>query len=138
MGGLDEFKKTTQTVMNENPFITFAGTGLRTFSFTYLMVPESEGEVKSIYDIILYFREHMYPEKVGEMALSFPNVFGIEFKNVAYPKMPECALTDVEITYNKNSASFFVGPEGYPVQVDMTLSFKELMPIYKQHIRKGF
>ena len=137
-GVVDEIKKETQTVLNENPFITFSGTGLRSFSFTYLMVPESEGEVKSIYDIILFFREHMYPAKVGEMALSFPNVFGIEFKNVAYPKMPECALTDVEITYNKNSASFFIGPEGYPVQVDMTLSFKELMPIYKQHIRKGF
>jgi len=135
-GGLDELTKKTQVVLRENPFITFKGVGLREWSFSWAFIPESREESLVVKDIIRNFRKSMYPKK-SPFTLNFPEVFDIEFINAQFPKMPEVALQSCSVVYNKDSNSFFKENDE-PVRVDMTLNFRELMPIYRSHVEKGY
>jgi hypothetical protein len=135
-GGLDETTKKTQQVLRQNPFITFKGVGLREWSFTWSFIPESAEESKAAKAIIHKFRMAMYPEKHA-FTLGFPDVFNIEYINAEFPKMPEVALTSCSVDYNKDSNSFFM-QNNEPVRIDLSLTFKELMPIYQKHIKQGY
>jgi hypothetical protein len=135
-GAIDEKSKDTQAVINKNPFMTFSDIGLRKWSFSWRFVPQNRQESMASKNIITQFREAMYPT-VNGFNLEFPHVFGITFINAAYPRMPEVALTDCSVSYNKNSNSFFMENDE-PVSIEMSLSFQELMPINKDHIKLGF
>ena len=134
-GTVDYSKKKFQSVLKENPFMMFGGVNLRQFSWTFLFYPETATESSHCNSIVKWFRSHMYPEQLGGefgFALKYPPVFKIEFANAKYNKLPELALEDVSVTYNKNAPSFF--NDDTPVQFEMSLSFKELTPLYKAHI----
>jgi hypothetical protein len=135
-GALDEKSKTHQQVLRQNPFVTFKGVGLREWSFTWSFIPESADESRAAKAIIHKFRMAMYPVK-NDLTLSFPMVFNIEYINAVFPKMPEVALTSCSVDYNKDSNSFFM-QNNEPVRMDMSLTFKELMPIYNEHIAQGY
>jgi hypothetical protein len=136
-GGIaDSLLKETQEVLRENPFIFFKGVGLREWSFTWSFIPESEEESMAAKNIINRFRLAMYPQKT-DFTLHFPEVFNIEFINANFPKMPEVVLQGCDISYNKDSNSFFV-ENSEPVRIDMTLNFKELSAIYYSHIKQGY
>jgi hypothetical protein len=135
-GIADESIKETQEVLRENPFVTFKGIGLREWSFTWSFIPESEEESIAAKNIINRFRLAMYPEK-DDFTLHFPKVFNIEFINANFPKMPEVVLHGCDISYNKDSSSFFM-ENNEPVRIDMTLNFKELSAIYYSHIKQGY
>jgi hypothetical protein len=128
--------KTTQQVMRQNPFITFKSVGLREWSFTWSFIPTSEKESSAAKAIIHKFRTAMYPVE-HTWSLGFPMVFHIQYINAEFPKMPEVALTSCSVDYNKDSSSFFMH-NNEPVRMDMSLSFKELMPINKSHIEEGY
>ena len=135
-GLMDEQSKKHQSVLKENPFITFKGVGLREWQFAWSFIPESKEESDSVKQIIHTFRKSMYP-KNEDWTLKFPEVFDIEFVNAKFPKMPEVALQSCNVVYNKDSNSFFKENDE-PVRVDMTLSFRELMPIYRSHVEMGY
>lgn len=137
-GGLDELTKETQSVLRENPFITFKSVGLREWQLNWLFTPQSKQESDVVKEIIKTFRTAMYPSKDdGGYTLSFPDVFDIRFKNADLPKMPEVAVTNCSVTYNKNSNVFFTSSNA-PTEIQMSLSLKELMPIYQHHIKEGY
>jgi hypothetical protein len=134
-GTIDYSKKKFQSVLKENPFMMFGGVNLRQFSWTFLFYPETATESSHCNSIVKWFRSHMYPEQLGGefgFSLKYPPVFKIEFANAKYHKLPELALEDVSVTYNKNAPSFF--NDDTPVQFEMSLSFKELTPLYRAHI----
>jgi hypothetical protein len=136
-GTIDYGKKGVQQVLKDNPFMTFSGVNLRQFSWTFLFYPETSTEASNCSSIVRWFRKHMYPAQLGGefgFALKYPPVFKIEFQNAHYHKLPELALEDVSVTYNKNAPSFF--NDDTPVQFEMSLSFKELTPLYKNHINQ--
>lgn len=135
-GLMDEQAKKHQSVLKENPFITFKGVGLREWQFAWSFIPESKEESESVKQIISTFRKSMYPTN-EDWTLKFPEVFSVEFVNAKFPKMPEIALQSCNIVYNKDSNSFFKENDE-PVRVDMTLNFRELMPIYKSHVEMGY
>lgn len=135
-GALDEKTKTHQQVLRQNPFVTFKGVGLREWAFTWSFIPESIDESLAAKLIIHKFRKAMYPIQ-NPLTLSFPNVFQIEYINAEFPKMPEVALTSCSVEYNKDSNSFFMH-NNEPVRMDMSLTFKELMPIHQAHIAEGY
>ena len=135
-GYLDHETKDHQTVLKQNPFITFKGVGLREWSFTWSFIPESEAESKVAKGIIRTFRKAMYPLE-HKYTLGFPDVFQIEYINAEFPLMPEVALTSCAVEYNKDSNSFFM-QNNEPVRMDMTLTFKELQSMSKKHITQGY
>lgn len=135
-GYFDEKSKDDQQALRTNPFVTFKGVGLREWSFTWSFIPTSEKESSAAKAIIHKFRSAMYPVEHA-FTLGFPDVFQIEYINAEFPKMPEVSLTSCSVDYNKDSSSFFMH-NNEPVRMDMSLSFKELMPINKSHIEEGY
>jgi len=52
-------------------------------------------------------------------------------------RIPEVALTSVNVAYNPNSISYF-RYDNMPVEITMELSFQELRPIDRSMVEQGF
>ena len=69
---------------------------------------------------------------------NFPEVFNVSFHNVqGIPKIAEAALTNASTTFNPNSMSYFKRSQT-PVEIGLTLSFQELMPLSQKNIEDDF
>ncbi|HAW04159.1 MAG TPA: hypothetical protein DCW83_05685 [Saprospirales bacterium] len=133
--------KRRQTGMNPQEFMLFKAPNSRQFSFTFNFFPESVTEADSATKIIKYFRTRMYPKvTANDLMYKFPEVFSITFGSIGdevLPKIAESALTNATMNYNPNSMSYF-SYKGQPVEISMTLSFQELMPLTAENIEEGF
>lgn len=119
-----------------NPYTStqFAGTNLRTFEFTFKMIPESEDEAKVGMQIENTFRKFLYPRTHPEsdLVLVYPPLWKIDFlylhegiisKNPHLPLIHFCNLSNLSVTYNATGNSFH--KDGSPTEIDMSLSFME-------------
>lgn len=131
-------------VLNPNAFTVFESPGLRSFSFAFKMIPKSEQEADSIYEIVKRFRSAAYPGVTGDgIEFTYPRVFSIRFigglgeDNEHIIKIPYVACESIGVTYNPNSMSFFKYKNS-PSEVDITLSFKEVNQLTKEQINQGY
>ena len=51
----------------------FRDVGLRSFNFSFTMMPASQADAQSSEDIVKFFREHLYPERLGDLLYKFPD-----------------------------------------------------------------
>jgi hypothetical protein len=117
---------------NPQTALAFEGVNLRTFSFAFTLVPESEKESKSIRDIESFFRKYLYPEVTGFVA-RYPPIFSIRFydgqsdtESRYLPMIHDSYLTGVDVQINPEGNSFHRNSDGYaPTAVQLTLSFAE-------------
>jgi len=134
----------TGITANPHKRSVFRDVALRTFSFSFLMSPQSEAESQSIEDIVDFFRTNAYPEKlseVGGFGYKFPTKFYITFfygdrKMSQAPKILPSYLTSVNTTLNPRSSSFF--KDGKANEVQLTMSFQEERALDKDDIRIGY
>ena len=137
--------KRMQSITNPQEFMLFKAPGVRQFSFTFNMIPRSARESDEVIDIIQYFRERMYPTlTANDLMYNFPEVFTINFKRgtgnkrlEGVPRIAEAALSNATTSFNPNSMSYFKRGNR-PVEVGLTLSFQELMPLSQKNIKDGF
>lgn len=124
-----------------NPFREqfFERVDFRTFNFRHTFMPKNETEMNSVKDIIKCFKFHMHPELVGTHNLMFlyPSEFLIKYmyrgeENPYFNKISTCVLEDMNVEYGGDIFATF--ETGAPVEVNMTLRFKELELITKQRI----
>lgn len=113
---------------NPNVISTFTGSGQRSFSYKFSMVSSSAKESEVINDICKIFRISAYPE--GDVfMLRYPPKWNITFKrnnaDMQYiPRLFDLYLTAVTTSINPQSgASYHI--DGAPIDVDLTVSFKE-------------
>lgn len=113
-----------------NPYTEtqFTNSNIRSFGFTFKLVSETEEESDTALAIENFFRENMYPEVAGAVALKYPNKFKIDFYNGGspnkfMPKIAECYLATFNTTYNATGNSFHKG--GQPVEIDIACTFQE-------------
>jgi hypothetical protein len=132
--GADSEIMTAQTAKNKIVFnnkttATFEDMSIRTFSFTFKMVPESDKDSTAILDIENVLRTNMYPEaSQSGYALKYPPEFKVTFyrgKEVDkfMPKLMKCYLTSLSTQYNSNGNMFH--KDGAPTDTTITLSFQE-------------
>lgn len=125
-------------VPNSNIELLFNGPTLREFGFAYRMSPRNETEARSVRNIIRFFKQGMSARKNtagNNFFLSTPNIFKLkytyngtdEIKGVN--KIKTCALTTFNVDYSPDGqwASY---EEGQPASVMVSMTFKELEPIY--------
>ena len=131
--------KKMQNMTNPQEFMLFKAPGVRAFSFTFNMIPRSATEALEVQEIIKFFRTKMYPTLgAKDLMYNFPEVFNINFKNIeGIPKIAEAALSNASTTFNPNSMSYFKHTNT-PVEIALTLSFQELMPLSQKNITDGF
>ena len=128
---------------NKNVTTEFTSVSTRSFSFTYELVPSSQDEGQHIHNMIVAFREAIYPASAAEgSVLRYPPKWTIKFLEKAdgdaarlrsFPALAECYLESFSTTYNGNN-SFHV--DGRPVKTDITFSFKEDRSLTLDDIRK--
>lgn len=145
LGGLDPGQALSRfagVTFNNNVELAFSGVSIRPASqFTFDLTPRNSKESAEISKIIKVLKSAMSASKGSETAaggifLSVPDVFKIKYmkggsEHPFLNKFKICAL---------NALSVDLSPSGYatyddatPVQMVMSLSFQELVPIYKEN-----
>jgi len=127
-----------------NPFREqfFKSVDFRTHSFRYNFMAKSQEESKNIRHIIRLFKFHMHPELTGSgLSFIYPSEFDIKYyfkdkENKAFDRITSCVLTNMNIEYGGDIFSTF--SDGRPVEVNMTLEFRELEVLTKKRIAEGF
>lgn len=140
----------TRAVRNPHSEMLFRSIGFREFQFDYKFTARSEQECIVVKNIIDAFPFYMLPEvKVGSNSpryYIYPAEFDIEFwsngqKNQFVNKISTCALTSVNINWNGSGQWSAFRPGnivGAPVEVNMSLTFKELEIITKNRKLQGY
>jgi len=130
-----------------NVYMNYGGPAFRSFSFNFSMKALSEAHSRMIDRIVKFFKLNAMPDTIQGQhwrLYDLPKVFrptfhmaGSAAEHPWIPKISHCALTDINVTYGGDKYNEFAG-SGAPVQVDMTLSFKEVGLVDKQAIEEGF
>ena len=123
-------------ILNPNMELLFNGPTLRTFRFSFKMTPRDENESVSIKSIIRTLKKNMAAKGVGDLFLKTPNIFELQYKkgNKPHPYLnlfKPCALTDISVNYTGENV-YATYADGTPISMVMTLTFKELVPIYAE------
>lgn len=125
-----------------NPFREqfFERVDFRTFNFRHTFMPKNPSEVANVKKIIDLFKFHMHPELVGEQNLMFlyPSEFDIKYmfegqENPYFNKFTTCVLEDMNVEYGGDIFATF--ETGEPVEVNMSLRFKEIELLTKENIK---
>lgn len=120
----------------------FKQVDFRTFTFEYNFAPRSETEASNVLEIIKTFKYHMHPEYKSSDAFLYvyPSEFDITYykgttENLNLHRHTSCVLTEVNVNYTPNGV-FTTFANGMPTQINVSLTFRELMLLSKETILK--
>jgi len=127
--------------LNNNLELLFNGVTLRTFPFNVTFTPRSQKEAQVVLEIIRALKSAMAAKKnatqgQGGIFLRSPDVFTLRYLHNGkdHPflnRIKDCALTAMNVNYTGAGtyASYF---DGTPVSINMSMTFKELNPVYHE------
>lgn len=120
----------------------FKSVDFRTFTFDYQFAPRTPEESRNVLNIVRAFKYHMHPEFPSEnkFIYIYPSEFDIVYykgveENLAIHRHTSCVLTEMNVNYTPNGV-FTTFPDGTPTQIQMSLTFRELMLLSKETIEK--
>lgn len=142
-------KSVTRVTLNPNTRALFKAVNLRSFAFTFKLIPQSSQEARRITEIIKFFRSELYPEEIplgGEqdgaggvsIGYKFPNRFQISmlYNNVEVAtRLLPCYLESFQAVYNPTAMSMH--RDGNFQEVDITLNFRESRTLSRKDITEG-
>ena len=120
----------------------FKNVDFRTFTFEYQFSPRNETEAQNALNIIRAFKYHMHPEFTSsdQFLYVYPSEFDIVYykgqkENLNLHRHTSCVLTEMNVNYTPNGV-FSTFPNGMPTQINLTLTFRELMLLTKESIER--
>ncbi len=124
--------------------VTYTGPMYREFSFNFSLKPTSNVEADTIDKIVKHFKISAAPEQIankGFRIYALPYVFEITYHFKTAPnermnKIGKCALTNMSVAYGGDRFTTF--EDGNPVEVALSLSFKEIELLDKKRIEAGY
>jgi hypothetical protein len=123
-------------ILNPNLELLFDNPQLRPFDFTFQLTPRDDTEARAVKQIIRFFKQGMAVQRTAaELFLKAPNVFDINYlfgQKEDHPglnKIKTCALQSCSVDYTP-TGSYMTFPDGTMTAYNITLSFKELEPVY--------
>jgi hypothetical protein len=132
-------------ILNPNLELLFDGPQLRPFDFTFQLTPRDAPEAKQVKQIIRFFKQGMAVQRTEtELFLKAPNIFEIAYlyqtedrktgaiTTKLHPglnQIKRCALQSCSVDYTP-TGSYMTFPDGTMTAYNITLSFKELEPVY--------
>jgi hypothetical protein len=132
--------RSTGYILNPNLELLFQNVNLRSFPFVFEFAPRDNSEAQVVKRIIRTFKKAMSP-KSGKAAaggiglfVGPPDVFQLTYKKGSSPhpflnKFKPMVLSSMDVNYTA-SGTYATYVDGTPVHMQLTLSFKELNPIY--------
>lgn len=133
--GLQNIQGRTGGILNPNVELLFNGPQLRPFSFSFRMIPRTKKESEQIKGIIKFFKKNMAVKRDNGTFLKAPNTFLIKYlgqggeEQKSINKIKECALIGFDVNYTPQG-SYMTYEDGTMTSYNITLSFKELVPVY--------
>lgn len=133
--GLQNIQGRTGGILNPNVELLFNGPQLRPFTFSFRMIPRTKKESEQIKGIIKFFKKNMAVKRDTGLFLKAPNTFLIKYlgqggeEQKSINKIKECALIGFDVNYTPQG-SYMTYEDGTMASYNITLSFKELVPIY--------
>ena len=133
--------RSTGQVFQSNLELLFQGVNLRQFAFPFTFAPRNKEEADEIKGIIRVLKKHSSAKKTtttstdqGKIFMKSPDVFKLQFMqgNQVHPFLNQfktCALTNLNFNYT-GTGNYATYKRGEPVMINMTLAFKEIVPIY--------
>lgn len=122
----------------KNPYqaLLFQGVNLRTHTFSYRFSPRSTTEHATLKKIIYEFKSRMHPTKDALLYL-FPDVVDIKFgKKDGEPYFfKTCFLESMSVNYAPQGTPAFFAQTSDPVEVEISLSFKETSQVTRQDFK---
>jgi len=124
-------------VFNPNMELLFSGPTLRNFNFSFKMTPRNKEESIQVKQIIRTFKRSMAPKAGANKKGAFlesPDIFELTYrqgggKHKFLNSFKQCFLTNIGVNYTGEGTYATYG-DGTPISMIMSLSFKELAPIY--------
>ena len=130
---------------NAAKYLLFKGIDFRKFQFQYNFVPRSKQESQNLEEIIQIFRQAMLPDIVSVGFYDIPQAFDIRYiiKDIngnevkAMHKFKQCNLEECNVTYGANGR-FTLTRDGYPANIQLSLTFSENEQVTRKDIPEGF
>ena len=133
----DEALRRMGKALNPNEYMQYKNTALRTFSFQWKMLPDCDKESADCAEIIKIFRAASHANKKSELVLTIPDYIHVSFHGVGgMINLPPMVISSVGVTYNPNAASFFK-QNNNPVEIDLSITLSEIVPIYRDDVEFG-
>ena len=125
--------------------MSYSGPGFRTFQYNFSLRPASQDESEIVEEIIKFFKIRAAPHQEATQftrIYNIPEVFKIRYyyedkEHTKINKIGHCALTDMTVSYGGDKFTTFAGNHA-PIQVDLSLQFKEMELLNQQMIKEGF
>ena len=132
-------------MINNNLELLFNGPTLRSFNFNFQLRPRSKGEAFVIRNIIRSLKKDSAPERSPDfMFLETPKIFMIKYiynnTNEEHPfmnRIKPCALTGLTVNYTPDGSYMTYEEGGSMTGYDLSLSFKEIEPVYRDDQEKS-
>ena len=133
-----EMQRNTGELMNPNEYIAYQSTAMRSFTFNWTFLPDNPTESQQTAAIIKQFRKAAHATRQDFLMLTVPNHIVVSFHGASdMIQLPPVVIEAVNVTYNPNAASFFKHNNS-PVEVGLSLTLKEITPLYRDDIDQGF
>lgn len=126
-GAITNFMGVRKPILNPGYFQNYTTSGLRSFSFSFNFIAESQSEAKSIIEIIKAFKRFSSPSEWGDkFVLLSPFTWLINVSNGVVNELislRECVCTSVNVTYGNDKFDCF--EDGMPKKITLALNFSE-------------
>ena len=121
--------------------MSYAGPTFRNFTYNFSMKPNNQRDSYQIDQIIKFLKYKSSPESFNTRfarVYKIPSVFRIQFhsggsENERIPKIGFCALTNITTNFGGDIFRTFDDSDHSPVQVDLSLAFKEMELLEKEN-----
>lgn len=135
-GAFNNALGTRTTIQDPGIFQTYGGSNPRNFTLAYTFIPMNQQEAQAIKEIILWFKYYSSPEyNLFGVTMTSPHIFMLHFAGNSHISemynMKKCVLTSMNVDYGSDGA-FSVFQDGFPKQINVSLSFAEMRITYAQ------
>ena len=139
-------------ILSNKMELSFTGVNRRSFQFSFVFLPKSEDEAKTVEHIVHLFKYHSHPDFVPDKAgrqMTIPDSFDITYMHQNGPnsflnQISTCFLESINVSYGGDRFVAYRPTEGLfgagapPQRITMALTFKEMEIITRERIRQGF
>lgn len=135
--------KLFERTLNPHQALLFKGVDFREFEFDFQLMARSKEESEEIRTIIKWFKMAAHPDKADDNSryLQYPNNFDIFLATPSYDQMfniSTSVLSNISVDYAGSGVQSFFDGTNAPVDIRLTLTFKELEVLTKTRIEAGY
>lgn len=134
----DERQRNFGKASNPHDYMAYQSTAMRTFTYTFTFLPDSSDESNEVTRIIKEFRSAAHAKRDTPTLVDVPSHVIVTHHGAGdMIQLPPLVIESVNVTYNPNNSSFFM-ENNNPVEVAMSVTLREIVPIYMQDVEAGY